>query len=89
MEHVLCQIYYNGEPEMVVPLSMAVTFVAVQCTVSSVIVLIPYVFRHFDLLVQKTTVSNACHEKKLKVKKNFFLCYYSKSLVMKVGTCGY
>ena len=40
-------------------------------------------------IYQKTTVSNACHEKKLKVKKNFFLCYYSKSLVMKVGTCGY
>ena len=36
-ECVLCQIYYNQEPDIILPPSVAVTLIAVQCTISSVI----------------------------------------------------
>ena len=80
-ERGLCQVYYNREPDMVPPPSMAVTLKAVPHLQRSYIT---YVFRHSDLLVLKITISNACHEKKLKIKKNTFLCCHNIGFFMKV-----
>ena len=49
------------------PLSMAVTSVAVPCFQLSYI---PYFVRHCDLQVVKIIMSNQCHEKRLKIKKD-------------------
>ena len=49
--------------------SVAVTLVAVPCCQLSYV---PYVSRYCDLLVLKIIISNQCHEKKQKIKKDSF-----------------
>ena len=61
--------------------SVAVTLVAVPCCQLSYV---PYVSRYCDLLVLKIIISNQCHEKKQKIKKESFMNCNSKILVMKV-----
>ena len=38
---------------------------------------IPYVYRHFDLLVLKIIISTAFYEQKLKIKKNSLMYCHS------------
>ena len=71
---LLLLIYYTLEPDMYkftsvtqIPLSVAVTTVAVLCCQPSYTMSIPYIFRHCDLPVLKITISNQCQVKKLKI----------------------
>ena len=76
-----------GRQTQVPPSSMAVTLTALLHHRLSHI---PYVFRHFDLLVLKLMISTEIYEQELKIKNFLFTYCHSKGLVMKVTTsCDY
>ena len=54
----------------VTPPSVALTVIAVP---HHPLNYMPYIFRHFDLLVLKIIISDACHENKLKIKNSIMI----------------